>query len=226
MENDFSHRILHQLQLNSAGLTITEIANNLSASRTTITKYVKQLLQANQVQKRKIGRYALYFISEDGQPVSEEFLQFYEGFLYGLKKVFPNREGKLKEVGKYIAKYYSIHLGHFQDFIRDLYDPKITLPLSTIVETFEEIIMYRNIFRDTIQLTSFDFNPQTNEFKMRYANSRFLKEDLVYHGYIVCGYLETLHEEATGRDFSCEITGVRVEADPAESSVEITIKAT
>ncbi|MGV9204116.1 MAG: winged helix-turn-helix transcriptional regulator [Promethearchaeia archaeon] len=225
-ENSFEQKILDYLNYNPSGSTITDIANGIDASRNTIKKYIKILEKADKVYRRKIGNYNLCFSAEKLSHL-DKFLKLYKGLLYGLKKEFPNQEQKFKEVGRHIADYYTLPMGHILDVLKDLDFSKSGVSLNVLTETFENIVPYKEVFQDPIQLVGINLKPEANKIFLKYSNSTFLEknDDFIYHLYINFGYLEALYEKLLGKSLTFTIEKITLAKDDKPSIIEISISS-
>lgn len=218
-ENDFEIRITDYLRHNPSGSTITDIANSLNASRNTISKYIKILEEKGKVKERRIGKYLLCFVTKDAILPKTEMIEFYRGFLRGLKKEFPDKEEVFKKIGRHIADYHSISLGRIIDLVRD------SKSLKNAIEIFENVLPYTEIFSDPIKLVGINRDADGKTYKLIYANSVFFEEsdDFIYHIYILCGYIEGLYEKL-GFNYKCNVEKVEISKNKAESAIHIAFK--
>ena len=223
-KNSFEQKILDFLNFNPAGSTITDIANGIDASRNTVKKYIKILEKADKVYRRRIGNYNLCF-SADHLSQLEQFLKLYKGLLYGLKKEFPNQEEVFKNVGRHIADYYTLPMGHILDILKGLDFSQKKPSLKTLTDTFENIVPYKEIFQDPIELIGINVDKENSEINLEYTNSSFLEDtdDFIYHIYINFGYLQALYEKLLKKSLNFTVEDISIANDKESSLIKISI---
>ncbi|MHA1647562.1 MAG: HTH domain-containing protein [Promethearchaeota archaeon] len=102
--------ILNLLKDAKFGLSVSKLAQQLNASRTTISKYLKILEEERKVSVQDIGQYKLWYQTEkyhQNKLRREALSTFYEPFYRSLLRNFSQfikKPEDLKELGKVIAK--------------------------------------------------------------------------------------------------------------------------
>ena len=99
----WADEIVRYLKNHPSGLTITAIAKGIDTSRVTVTKYMSQLLEEENVFAKEVGVYKLYYSSERDFIPKKILQAFYTGVLTGIKgklaKVMDMIQAKQKSTG-------------------------------------------------------------------------------------------------------------------------------
>ena len=82
---DYKKKIYKCIVENSFGLTVTDIAEKVDISRTTVYKYLALLEDEEVIYKKKIGVYTLYFSQEESNLNKEIIISVFKGLLVNLK---------------------------------------------------------------------------------------------------------------------------------------------
>lgn len=219
--NSYELRIIDVLRQKSHGSTITEIANEMEASRNTVSKYVSRLEDMGRIESKKVGVYKLYYSYGDGIMSKNTFINFYKGLVYGLKIEFPDREDKIKEIGKYIADFYALPLINEKTFKDE--SPSI----QTILLLLEEFNTYNDLFNENSSLSGIEVIEPNEKFSIKLSNFTFLHDssEFIYHIYIVVGYLERLLTKKFGKQVKCNIKDFHIsDKNSSESYVEVILE--
>ncbi|MHA1147133.1 MAG: helix-turn-helix domain-containing protein [Promethearchaeota archaeon] len=223
--NTYESKILNVLRQKTLGSTITEIANELKASRNTISKYISKLKKTGRIESKKVGVYKLYYSYGDGIMSKITFINFYKGLVLGLKIQFPNQEEKIKEIGKYIADYYTlpVNIKEILDDLKDKREPSF----QTVLLLLEEFNTYNELFNENASLSGIEVIEPNKKFLVKFTNFSFLRDshEFIYHGYLVVGYMERLLTKKFGTQVKCDIKDIHIsEKNPQESNVEVVLE--
>ena len=198
--------MLH-LKLNPSGLTITDIAKGIAASRNTVSKYVTVLELKEKIISKKIGAYHIYFNAEKEElPI----INFYRELIFNLKREFPGQEDTFKRIGKKIAQSSPISLRNLGKVLNVFQTSK-----KTSMKDFDNILggfhPYNEIFQESITVSNARKNDKNNRFHVRFTNLSWLDgtEEHSYHLYIIVGYTEGLLSKILKRNVTCNIEEVK-----------------
>ncbi|TFF63798.1 MAG: ArsR family transcriptional regulator [Promethearchaeota archaeon] len=219
--NSYESRILNVLRQKTHGSTITEIANELKASRNTVSKYIKRLEKMGRVESKRIGVYKLYYSYGDGIMSKITFINFYKGLVCGLKLQFPNQEEKIKEIGKYIADFYALPIVN----VNKLKDEKPSI--QSILILLEEFNTYNELFNENSSLAGIEIIEPMKKFLLKLSNFSFFRDstEFIYHGYLVVGYMERLLTKKFEKKVKCDIKEISIsEKKPQDSYVEVILE--
>lgn len=218
----FELNILKYLKANSEGSTITDIAKGISASRNTVSKYLTPLEESNAISSKKVGAYTLYYGTSQSHRISKSiFISLYKGMVYGLKKQFPNEEGKIKKLGKHIAEFFEIPLVEFDKFVDYLKNDEPP-SLEIIVKLLEQFNVYNEIFDENTILSGVQVIEPKKTYSFRYSNFSILDnlEDFSYHLEIIMGYVEGLLSKKLRRSVKCRLINFNIGNSNEPSYVE------
>ena len=198
----YEERILNHLKENPAGLTISDIANGIKASRMTVSKYISVLEAKEKILSRKIGAYNLYYTAHPVYVPHRIISLFYLGILQNLhKKQDVNREEFYKEIGFQISENFIV-----------LFPPEVSVPKDTDDYT----ILLKNLARlypkiDVLNYLNVKIEPEiTNKGKKSIFHFKDIKlfdtsEDFLYHFYVVAGVFEKTLSRLTSREVKCNV---------------------
>jgi len=188
VKRDFSKEILNYLLINPSGVTITDIAKGINASRNTAGKYISVLFEKKKVTTKQIGAYTLYYSAQRGLIPKTVIISFYTGLLKGIKEDITNKD-KFKNYGKKVA-----------DSMKFPYGTPITKTIIPKEGTTNE--EYLNYIGDQLSIFDFIYEQKPKivteviEDKAIYTISDIelfdTSEDFDVHYYIASGVVEKL----------------------------------
>ena len=107
LKSDIKSEILDLLKKSHMGLSIRNISKELNRSRTTITKYLKQLSKERLVIDQKIGQYRVWISKDTKLDVNDSLVySINNSILKNLTKLNMNKKD-IKELGKFVAKDFN-----------------------------------------------------------------------------------------------------------------------
>ncbi len=222
---DFRQEILNCIKENNLGVTVQDIADNIGASRNTISKYIFQLELEKEVIKKKVGVYFLYFTPERHLVQSNLVSGLYKNFLYSLKQNFPNQENIFKTIGRNIGENFKIPL----DYLHGLAEGgRFTndIPIKTFLEIFREFYPYFDVFQSFLEISIREINQRGNKATYRFTHSDFLEDtdDFIYHFYLISGIIETTFSRELKKNVFCDVVKVNISDIKANSFLEISLE--
>lgn len=215
---NYEELILDHLKENPAGLTISDIANGIKASRMTVSKYISVLEAKEKIISRKIGAYNLYYTAHPVYVPHRIISLFYLGILQNLhKKQKLNKEIFYKEIGFQISDNFIV-----------LFPPELSVPKDTDDYT----IILKNLARlypkiDVLNYLNLKIEPEiTNKGKNTTFHFRDIKlfeaaEDFLYHFYVVAGVFEKTLARLTSRDVICNVDYFNLKEQSVGLKIEI-----
>jgi hypothetical protein len=222
---NFQQEILDCINLNNFGVTIQDIADQIKASRNTVSKYIFQLEHEKKIFKKKVGVYFLYF-STDRELVQRSIIdEFYKSFLLGLKMRFPDEEKTFKIIGRDIGENFMIPLDYIRGLYKESQSPR-DIPTRTFLEILREFLPYIDIFQHSLEISIIDTNEQGNKATYRLSKSNLLEKtkDFIYHFYIISGMIETTLARELMREVTSDVVQINISNENAKSFVDISVE--
>ncbi len=222
---DFQQEILVCITKNIFGVTVQDIADQIRASRNTISKYIFQLELEKKVIKKKVGTYFLYFIPERDFVQRKIVNDFYKGVLFSLKRNFPNQESIFKKIGRDIGDYYKIPLDYIRGLTKESYSVK-DVPIKAFLEIFGEFYPYFDVFQSICDISIIGIDSQGNKATYRFNHSNLLEDtdEFIYHFYIISGIIETTFSRELHRRVLCDVVKINISEIKANSFLDISIE--
>lgn len=225
MTRNFEEEILECIKKNPTGVTIQDIADEIKAARNTISKYILKFEINNKVFKKKLGAYFLYFSTERNLLPEEMVLGYYKGFLFAMKKFFPNNEEIFKEIGYEIAKFYQVTFENLPKLDREM-DSVKNLNINTFFKIFSKFYPNFDFLQRGLKVNDVEVNYMEKKAKYRFLNSNFMEksENFIYHFYIMSGIIEASISKILDKVVICNVENINIKNDIKESFVEIVIE--
>ena len=221
---DYESKILECIREKPSGITITDIAKDKGFSRNTISKYVSMLELKEDIYKRKVGAYNLYFSSKKSFFPKEIILSYYKAFLSGLKKNYPHDEEIFKDIGRNSLEFIDFSFG---PTVRKGLKGLRNIPVPKIYfEAFDKFYPSYDILQPTIDISEPIMNDSGTKAVYRFTNSEFLNstEDYIYHFYIVAGIIEALWIREMEKTVKCNIEKISASNKKEDSYFEMSIE--
>ncbi|MFX0072279.1 MAG: hypothetical protein ACFFAO_14430 [Candidatus Hermodarchaeota archaeon] len=224
-KRDFEAEILEFLSSHPTGCTIKDVAKGITASRTTIYKYIYQLQLKKKITKKKIGAYYLHFNINRKFISNKLVIDYYKGLLSGLKRKFPNHQDIFKKVGREMVKYYQLSLKYLPIFEEDL-DSFKNLTVKNFLKIFSEFYPYFDIYQQPLEVSDIEINYEESTATYRFLNSGLLEStnEFIYHFYIMCGLIEATSSKFFNKNVTCCVENIQIKENYKESYVDISIK--
>jgi hypothetical protein len=123
-----------------------------------------------------------------------------------------------------MIKYHKVSIGPIGNIIKEVNTQK-SASMKTVIEIFENIVPYQEFFQDDMKLTAINIDREKRQIFLKYSNSVFLAntDELIYHVYVLCGYLEAFYEDLLGRKYIFNIKNIQTSPNIEDSYVEILI---
>ena len=214
----YEELILDYLQSNPSGLTISDIAKGINASRMTVSKYVSILEAKEKIVPKKIGAYNLYFSAHPVYIPKKIIMLFYLGLLQGLnERKIPDKEQFYKNLGYRISENLKVL------FKSNLNVPEDIEDYSKFIRNLARI--YPNI--DVLNDIEINIVPEIGEkglesvFHFKNVQLFGESEDFLYHFYIISGIIEKTMSRLIGKQVNCEIEYVNYSDRTVGLSIEI-----
>ncbi|MHA1803633.1 MAG: HTH domain-containing protein [Promethearchaeota archaeon] len=184
---EWKNEILEFLENNPSGFTITDIAEEINSTRTTVSKYLSLLEQEKKVLSKEIGVYKLYFSAERRFMALNLFQAYYKSLLMGIKDKFSDKQD-FKEIGYQICdNLFDFFYNQFPKSIRDQ------------IKSFKDFLKFFGkvypeldfIYSDNLTIQE-NVNLENEEAIYQFKNIGILDFplDLEYHFYIISGMIE------------------------------------
>jgi len=224
-KRNFNQEIIECLIDNNYGLTVLGIAEKIGASRNTVYKYLAKLEEKDDIFKREVGTYKLYY-STEGRLISRNIvLSFYKGILAALYETFlssgPNPE-IFSKIGRIIAEHIDIpfNAGDLQKLLRA--DKSFKLDDLNMLNALKP---YFTLLHDKLKLKSIRPIEGKKKFIFRFVDSDLFEEEkaYMYHFYILTGIVEAKIAEFSD-NIRCYVEGYKTSKEDKENYVEIALE--
>ncbi|MBD3197428.1 MAG: winged helix-turn-helix transcriptional regulator [Candidatus Lokiarchaeota archaeon] len=218
----YEQKILEYLMNNPSGLTKTDIAKGTGFSRNTIYKYISMLEDKDEIYKKKVGAYNLYFSKKQEFFPKRIALSYYKALIAGFKNHFPGNEEILKEIGKESSNF--IDFDQSEKSKKQLKGIRGSPILKLFFEVLPSFYPSFDLLQPNIKISEPEIQNSGKKAIYRFTNSEFINdtEDFVYHFYLITGIIETQFSEIFNRKIKCNIEKVKISKDN-ESYVDISI---
>ncbi|MFX1237419.1 MAG: hypothetical protein ACFFAS_19385 [Promethearchaeota archaeon] len=201
---DYKQRIYQCILNNGYGLTVTDIANEISFSRNTVYKYLEVLESEQRIYKKKIGMYTLYFSQEENILNKDLIISFLKGLLLNLKTAFPDKGPLFQEFGRNMAKNMKIR---FSEKDKQFFKKLIYQSDEMILESIRDWLPHFNLIHDSIAVSEISLDKKNKKASITFVNSDMLEltDDYIYYFYLIVGLMEKTLSEHIGRDIKFDI---------------------
>jgi hypothetical protein len=203
-------------------LTITAIALGIKTSRVTVTKYMAQLLEEENVFAKEVGVYKLYYSSERDFIPKNILQAFYTGILAGVKGKLEEKD--FKEIGHVVA-------GYMKPLLRTsfLEDPEpVRSPthksFKGFFEFFKEVYPYMEFMNPEgmdVEVEYMSENEDMATFLFKNVKLLELSEEFKNHFYLWSGAFEILLAEFFNKQVTCDIIDINTKKFTVKVSLEI-----
>ncbi len=222
-EIDYMKIILECLEINTAGLTITDIAKKTDISRNTIYRYIDILEEKDLVFKKKVGAYHLYFTKEREILKKDLIYGFYKGLLSVFKENNPNKENLYKEIGKSLAKYVPASLWAIGSKLQ-----KRLKQFSNefLLKTVGKFLQYLDPLKLNLTLKEIEMSENNNSVQYHFINIESAKNDpeFINHYYLLVGFVEVKLGEICGKKFKCDLQEFKISENPEDIYIKISLE--
>lgn len=216
-ENIWKKKILDFLHENPSGFTIKDIAEGISSTRITVSKYLTMLEYENKVLSQEIGVYKLYFSAERKFIPLGVMRKFYRSILSGIKGKLSEEE--YREIGHIVAEeLYDYVIEQFPNSLKAL----IT-SFRKFLNSFAKFYPYVEIFYLKNLIVEGEVNEAEEKAVYQFKNVELfeISEDFDKHFYILAGALERiLSKTFPRRPTICKVLSLNAK----EKSVKISIE--
>lgn len=208
---------------NPSGLTKTDIAKGTGFSRNTVSKYISILEDKDEVYKKKVGAYNLYFSKKQAFFPKRIALSYYKAIIAGIKKHYPMNEQVLKQIGRESLKY--IDFDQSEKSRKQLKGIRGNPIIKLYFEVFRKFYPSFDLMQPNIKISEPEIQNSGKKAVYRFSNSEFIKdsEDFIYHFYIIAGIIEEQFSELFNRTIKCNVEKVNISNNEGESFVDISI---
>lgn len=221
-KKEYEQEILDCLYNYSFGLTITDIADKIDTTRNTVYRYLGKLEGEGLVFKRKVGRYVLYFSKDKSMEFLNKLTPTYKGFIKNLKKEFSDKESTFKKIGKGLVETMSLPINI--EGYEELESLK-SLSNKELFELMKNLLPFLNLFDNDINVRIIKINKNNNTAIYQITNSNMLEsEDLLYHFYLLTGFLQEKLSEILEKQVKCLILEYEIFKQVEDSYINISIK--
>jgi len=208
---------------NPSGLTKTDIAKGTGFSRNTVSKYISILEDKDEVYKKKVGAYNLYFSKKQAFFPKKIALSYYKAIIAGIKKHYPMDEQVLKQIGRESLKY--IDFDQSEKSRKQLKGIRGNPIIKLYFEVFRKFYPSFDLMQPNIKISEPEIQNSGKKAVYRFTNSEFINnsEDFIYHFYIIAGIIEEQFSELFNRTIKCNVEKVNISNNEGESFVDISI---
>jgi len=220
---DYEKEILEYLMNNPSGLTKTDIANGTGFSRNTVSKYISILEKKEEVYKKKVGAYNLYFSTKQAFFPKRIALSYYKAIIAGIKNHYPSEEDLLKQIGRESLKY--IDFEQSEKSKKQLKGIRGNPIIKLYFEVFRKFYPSFDLLQPNIKISEPEIQNSGKKAVYRFTNSEFIEdsEDFIYHFYIIAGIIEKQFSDLFNRVIKCNIEKVNISDTQGESFIDISI---
>ncbi len=208
---------------NNYGMTILGIANKIGVSRNTIYRYIGILEGKNEVFKRQVGSYKLYY-SKEARLISRKIiLSFYKGLLIALNDEIQLNPIRFKVLGKKIARYLDIPF-EIEDY-QKLVNTDESIKLNDL-KLFSSLQPYFSLLHDKITLKKIIKSQDGKRVIVDFVDSDLLEEELpyIYHFYIISGIVEAKFAQFFDMKVKCDVLDYKTLKEDKENYIRISLE--
>jgi DNA-binding Lrp family transcriptional regulator len=220
---DYKKNIIDLLSNKIAGLTITDISEKLGISRNTVYRYIGELDEKGEVQKKKIGAYTLYFTAEAESIPKGLVFTFYLGYLSTMKYIMRDRRDNYKQLGKIVAERVQ-----FPIWVEDSVPTESLGKYTTqyFLEIFGKMWPYFDPIPNHLDVLDTKIDIEENKAIYHFGNSELLEfdPDYIIHFYIVSGYIEYRLKAEFNKEVKCEILEYNASKKREECYVKVSLE--
>ncbi len=222
-KRNFEQEIVNCLIDNNYGMTVLSIADKIGVSRNTVYRYIGILEGKNQVFKREVGTYKLYY-SKEARLISRKIiLSFYKGLLNALNDEIQLNPIRFKVLGKKIASYLDIPF-EVEDY-QKLVNTDKSLKLNEL-KLFYSLQPYFTLLHDKITLKRIIKAKNSKKFIIHFVDSDLLEEELpyIYHFYILSGIVEAKFAQFFDLKVKCDVLDYKTLKEDSENYIRISLE--
>ncbi len=212
-------RIFKELSNSPSGLTITDISKKVNLHRNTVSKYLGNLEEEGVIEKKEIGWAHLYFSKKREYLKKSLVNSFMKSLLYGIKKVFPYSEQKLKQIGHLIAENFEFPVG--KAILKEFKEAhKLVDPIAQL-NLFQKFYNSYDFFQDDLEITILYIDKTRANFRLKY--SEYIEKDNIYENFfhIMCGIIERIYLQNLNKQVVCNVGMMHPSKNVRESYIEI-----
>lgn len=208
---------------NPSGLTKTDIAKGTGFSRNTVSKYISILEDNDEIYKKKVGAYNLYFSKKQSFFPKRIALSYYKAVIAGIKKHYPCNEEILKQIGRESVKY--IDFDQSEKSKKQLKGIRGNPIIKLYFEVFRKFYPSFDLMQPNVKISEPEIQNSGKKAVYRFTSSEFIKdsEDFIYHFYIIAGIIEKQFSDLFKRTIKCNVENIRIPNEEGESFVDISI---
>ncbi|MFX0070786.1 MAG: hypothetical protein ACFFAO_06825 [Candidatus Hermodarchaeota archaeon] len=222
-KRNFEQEIVDCLIDNNYGITVLGIADKIGASRNTVYRYLGILEGKNQIFKREIGTYKLYY-SKEARLISREIvLSYYKGLLNALNDEIQLNPIRFKVLGRKIANYLDIPF-EVEDY-QNLININKSLK-SNELEFLSSLQPYFTLLHDKITLKKIINEKDRKKFIVHFVDSDLLEEEIpyIYHFYILSGIIEGKFAQLFNLKVKCDVLDYKTMKENGENYIKISLE--
>ncbi|MFX1277729.1 MAG: hypothetical protein ACFFAT_22145 [Promethearchaeota archaeon] len=221
---DYENEILDYIRENPSGVTITDIAKDMSYSRNTVSKYITALQLKDKIFNKSIGQYNLYFSVNTRFIPKGTMVLVFKAILKSLKMFLPNDGSIYKEMGKNFFLNFEYKFG--ESLLKEIATLKKIKEPKLHLEFFRKLFPSFNFLQDTMEITSMTFENNYRKAIYRFQNSEFINTSnyYVFYFYIIAGVAEACFMSKLNRNVSCDIVKIHISDNKEESYVDLSIE--
>lgn len=208
---------------NPSGLTKTDIAKGTGFSRNTVSKYISILEDKDEIYKKKVGAYNLYFSKKQAFFPKRIALSYYKAIIAGIKNHYSDEKEKLKQIGRDSVKY--IDFDQSEKSKKQLEGIRGNPIIKLYFEAFRKFYPSFDLMQPNIKISEPIIQNSGKKAVYRFTNSEFIRdsEDFIYHFYIIAGIIEQQFSCLFNRNINCNVEKINISHEKEESYVDISI---
>jgi predicted transcriptional regulator len=221
-ENNYKDKILEILHDYPFGLSITKIAEKTNFHRNTVSKYMSILETEGSVNKKKIGTASIYATKKRKYLKRRLVVSFIQALLLNLKKNFPNKETKFKDIGREITEHFQFPIGN--EYINEFKKVKFSSNNIGKLKLFQLFYNSFDFLQDDVDITIIELNGNRIVYRLHGSDFFNKSRDYIYFFYIICGITEGIYLQNLNLEIECNVENYKYSKQKEKSYIDISLK--